>query len=93
MNLLKKLFGDFSGLVRVLGPFPALKWATMVLANVNEIAKTRNLQSADRAMGGGAISNSFWPSCSFSGRRSRCLQWHSGDVCSKYLSARRRADH
>ena len=33
MSMFKKLFGDFFGLIRVLGPFLALKWAMMVLLN------------------------------------------------------------
>lgn len=59
MSLYKKLFGDFFGLVRVLGPYLALKWAAMVFLNFNGIAKVRNLQLADRAMGEGPFLVSF----------------------------------
>lgn len=53
MSLFKKLFGDFFGLVHVLGPFLALKWAAMVLLNARGIFRARNLQLADLAMGEG----------------------------------------
>lgn len=53
MSLFKKLYGDFFGLIRVLGAFLALKWAAMVFLNFNGIAKARNLQLADQAMGEG----------------------------------------
>lgn len=53
MGFLRKLFGDFFGLVRVLGLLLALKWAAMILLNAWGIFRARNLQLADLAMGEG----------------------------------------
>lgn len=65
MNYLKKLISDFLGLVRVIGPIPALKWATMVLLNIRGIVRTRNLQLADRAMGIGPFVIRYGPDVRF----------------------------
>ena len=63
--MFKKLVGDFLGLVRVLGPFNALKWAAMVLRNFRGIARARNLQLADRAMGEGPFKVCYSPNVCF----------------------------
>jgi FkbM family methyltransferase len=65
MRMLRKLFGDFFGLVRVLGPFLAMKWAIMVVLNFTGIAKARNLQLADQAMGEGPFEVRFSPNVRF----------------------------
>ena len=50
---LKKLFGDFFGLINVCGPKVALKWLGQVFFRLPEVLKKKNLQPADRGMGMG----------------------------------------
>jgi len=53
MIFFKKLFGDFFGLSRILGPYFALKWASMILVHFPSILRRKDLQPADQAMGKG----------------------------------------
>lgn len=53
MQRLKKLFGDFFGLVRVVGIGLALAWLGQVILRLPAILKRRDLQPADHAMGHG----------------------------------------
>ena len=48
-----KLIGDYFGLIQVCGIYVASKWIIFVLFNLFAILNSRNLQSADRAMGSG----------------------------------------
>ncbi len=51
--MLRILFSDFLGLVRVCGRAVALRWMGRVMLNLSTCMRQRNLQSADRAMGEG----------------------------------------
>jgi len=57
--LLKKLIGDYLGLIRVLGAGRANRWLAAVAASLPEILRVRNLQPADRAMGQGPFDIRF----------------------------------
>jgi len=51
MSHLGKLFADFVGISRVIGPSTAAKWLVAIARNFGIVASSRNLQIADKAMG------------------------------------------
>ena len=53
MNSVKKIIRDFIGIFHVMNSYCALKWVCMILLNFPRIAKEKNLQAADSAMGKG----------------------------------------
>jgi FkbM family methyltransferase len=53
MNAITKLAADAVGVARVCGPSTAAKWMGHVVVNLPNILTSKNLQSADRAMGSG----------------------------------------
>lgn len=50
---LGRLAADLFGIWKILGPAPALRWLVAITQNWRQIAKDRNLQPADQAMGPG----------------------------------------
>jgi FkbM family methyltransferase len=53
MNALLKIATDAAGISRVCGPSVAARWLSQIVVNFPNILKSKNLQSADRAMGSG----------------------------------------
>lgn len=50
---MRKLLGDFWGLVSVCGPLVAMRWLSLVIIHLMDIFRRRDLQPADIAMGEG----------------------------------------
>src|SRR4051812_15958000 len=55
-RMIRIVFRDFIGLVRVCGIGVALRWLVMIALNFKKCARARNLQPADLAMGPGPFS-------------------------------------
>lgn len=55
MAIFGKVYHDTLGLVRVIGPYKAVKWLWGILLNFRTIFEQRSLSSADRWMGSGAF--------------------------------------
>jgi FkbM family methyltransferase len=53
MNAILKIATDAAGITRVCGPFVAAKWLGQVVVNFPAVLDSKNLQSADKAMGSG----------------------------------------
>jgi hypothetical protein len=53
MNVLLKIAVDAAGIAKVCGISVALKWLSLILINFPAVARSGNLQAADRAMGKG----------------------------------------
>jgi FkbM family methyltransferase len=53
MNVLLKIAVDAAGITKVCGISVALKWLSLILINFPAVARSGNLQAADRAMGKG----------------------------------------
>jgi FkbM family methyltransferase len=53
MKVLRKIAADATGIIRVCGISVAARWLMLVLFNLPEVLKSKNLQPVDRAMGDG----------------------------------------